>query len=222
MEKQFLFVGLFTFAYIMVILISEMYYRRSSVNPEYTRKFAHTLASLSSILFLLAFDSFVYVLLLTIVFFLIFFLGRKFKWIKSFDSVDRKTAGTYLLPVGIFILFFITEMANNHIHFILPVLILGISDPLAGYIGTLYKTNTPQIVLLGRKFNKTWLGTFVFFLSALSIAVPVLFWYEVRGASLLYISLIIAGAAALLEAVSEGGIDNITVPVMISFLLFFI
>lgn len=222
MANQFLFVLLFTAAYVMVILASELYYRRFSVNPEYTRKIAHTLASLSSLLFLPAFDSFLYVLLLAFIFFLIFFFGRKFGWIRSFDSVGRKTAGTYLLPLGVFLLFFIAEMADNPIHFILPVLILGISDPLAGFIGTKYKANTHGVVLFGRKFNKTWLGTYVFFISALFITIPVLFWFGITGAPLFFFSLIVALSAAAVEAISEGGIDNISVPLVVSFLLFLV
>lgn len=68
-----------------------------------------------------------------------FFIGKYRNAFKSIDSVKRKTGGSYLLPVSICILFYFSNTQSNTLIFVLPLLILGISDPLAGTFGMMYR-----------------------------------------------------------------------------------
>ncbi|MFN3554755.1 MAG: hypothetical protein ACK4VN_02190 [Bacteroidales bacterium] len=222
MNHQLFFAILFLVSYLFVIGFGEYVFRRYKLNSEYVRKVSHAVATLSSLLFLLAFQSYLYVLGLAVVFFVIFFLGRKFGIIRSLESVGRRTAGTYLLPVGIFFLFWFARYAGNELLYILPVLIVGISDPLAGYAGTAWQSRTRKISLLGYTFDKTLLGSSVFFLSAWMISIWVLWFFHTTGKDLLIVSVLVAMVAPLAEAVSEKGFDNLSVPLVVAGVLWWV
>lgn len=221
MEYQVFYAAGFLLAYIGVIGFMEYLHRNYGVKAEYTRKMAHASATISSLLFLVAFDSYWYVFALGIIFFVIFYLGRKYNILRSLESVGRKTSGTYILPMSVFLIFLISQKLGSQLFFILPVLIVGISDPLAAYVGNAYSSQSAGVLFLGRRFNKTILGTTVFMISALMVSVAVLFAYEYTGYPLLLLSLAVAVVAAFVEMISEGGLDNITVPMAVIALLYF-
>ncbi len=221
MVGPWFFVFLFTVSYLGVIVISEYFYRKYLFNPEYSRKVAHSVASISSLLFLVAFDSYWYVFWLTVIFFTIFYVGRQKRVIRSFDSVGRKTAGTYLLPVAIFILFVISEYTGTTLYFVLSVLIVGVSDPLAGFFGTFYEKSSSKLVILGYNFDKTPVGSLAFLLSSLVISYLVLQFFSYTGTELLLLTMLVSLVATITELVSRNGTDNLTVPIMVSLLIYF-
>jgi phytol kinase len=211
----------FLIAYIGVISIMEYLHRYHNVKADNTRKMAHAAAAVSSLLFLLAFDSFWYVFVLGIIFFLIFWFGRKYNILKSMEPVGRKTSGTYLLPMSVFLIFLISKQLDNPIYFALPVLIVGISDPLAGFFGINYRHRTRGIDIFGLKFEKTVLGSAVFFVSAFAVSLPVLYYFGFTGSLLFQLTVYVTLLSTTVEMVSEKGIDNITVPLAVIALLYF-
>ncbi len=222
MDNQILYFVGFLLAYVCVILIMELLHRKWGIKAEYTRKIAHAGATLSSLLFLLVFDSWWYVLALGAIFFVVFFIGRQYKIFKSLDSVSRKTSGTYLLPLAVFLVFFIAKQANNQMFFILPILIVGISDPLAGFFGSTYEHKTSKIKFFKWNFEKTFLGSLVFLTSSSLISLSVLSHYGFSGNELLLMTLWVTLIATTTEMLSEHGFDNITVPMAVVALLYFI
>ncbi len=222
MEHQVFYAAGFLLAYIGVIALMEYLHRYYGVKAEYTRKMAHASATISSLLFLVAFDSYWYVFVLGIIFFIIFYFGRKYNILQSLESVGRKTSGTYILPMSVFLIFLISQKLGSQLFFILPVLIVGISDPLAAYVGNAYSSQSNGVLFLGRRFNKTILGTTAFMISALMVSLAVLFVYEYTGYPLLFLSFGVAIVAAFVEMISEGGLDNITVPLAVIALLYFV
>jgi len=190
---------LFVVVFLCLIFICELLYRKFQLKAETTRKIAHTLSSLFSLAFLYTFQSYTYVIILGIVFFLLLSVGKRYQFFKSIDAVQRKTAGSYLLPVSICSLFVISKESGNQLLFVLPILVLGISDPLASIIGTTYKRRTRNIRILNQKLEKTYLGSAVFAASTLSIAMIVLPLYNYSGASLIGLSLLIGFFATMLK-----------------------
>jgi phytol kinase len=200
----------------------ELLYRRYDVGAEITRKIAHTSATISSLLFLLAFDSYWYVLVLGIIFFVIFYVGRRYNILKSLESVGRRTSGTYLLPLSVFIVFLISQKLDNQMFFILPILIVGISDPLAGYFGYAYQHKTQKIFLLGLAFDKTILGSTVFLGSSFIVSLLVLIAYGFSGQALAFATILVTITSTFVEMISERGFDNLTVPLAVMALLYFL
>ena len=212
MKNQIIYTFVFLIIFLSLLFFTEFLYKRFNLQAEITRKFAHIVSTLFSLVFLVFFQSFWYVLLLGFVFFSILFTGKYFNFFKSIESVQRKTAGSYLLPVSIGFLFFFSKLANQNLYFILPILILGICDPLAGILGTIYKDRTKKIVLFNHVFNKTILGSSVFFISAFIISFLVLKFFSNSTIHLGLLSLGLASVVTIVEVLSSNGLDNITVP----------
>ena len=220
--NQIVVTALFSIGFILIIIFNEYLFRKYNLKPEYSRKLAHILACLSSLLFLVTLNSHWSVLFLGLSFFIILYLGKKHNKTKSIDSVKRKTIGSYILPVSIYLLFFISEKLANDLYFVLPLLILGISDPLAGLFGTYYKNNTRTINFVNITFNKTILGSVVFFISSFLISIITLYLFNFEISKTLGISLTIAVFTTITEIVSSKGIDNISVPLMTTLLLYIV
>ena len=113
MIHQALYTFIFLLVFLGLIFLCELLYKRFNLKAEITRKLAHIISSLFSLVFLLTFQSYWYVIILGISFFIILFLGQYFNVFKSIESLERKTAGSYLLPISICLLFFFSRESNN-------------------------------------------------------------------------------------------------------------
>ncbi len=220
MIEQLLYTILFIVVFLFLIFICEFLYRKFNLKAEITRKIAHISASLFSLVFLYTFQSYLYVIILGTLFFLLLFIGKRYQFFKSIDAVQRKTAGSYLLPVSICLLFVISKESGNQLFFVLPILVLSLSDPLASIAGTAYKHRTRNIQIFNRKLDKTYLGSMVFAAFTLIITLIVLFLYNFSGIHLVGLSIIIALSATVVEMFSCNGLDNLTVPHFILLLLY--
>lgn len=220
MIEQLLYTLLFIIVFLLLIFICELLYRKFELEAETTRKIAHIFSSLFSLAFLYIFQSYVYVIILGIVFFLLLFVGKYYHFFKSIEAVQRKTAGSYLLPVSICMLFVVSKVSANQLFFVLPILVLGLSDPLASIMGTTFIHRTKNIYILNWELNKTYLGSTVFAVTTLSISFIVLFIYNFSGVQLIELSLFVTFAATIAEMLSYNGYDNITVPFFIVLVLY--
>jgi phytol kinase len=222
MSYQILYTVVFTAGFIGLILFSELLYAKYNVQAEITRKLAHIASALFSLVFLSIFQSYWYVVILGVIFFLLLFVGKRFNIFKSIYAVERKIGGSYLLPVSICLLFIISKINNNNLLFVLPILTLAISDPLAGIFGTVYKHKTRKIVLLNKEFDKTIIGSSVFFISTLILSIIVLPFYTFPISQAIIISIVLSVLATFVEIISINGSDNLTVPLLICLILFLI
>jgi phytol kinase len=221
MIEQILITFLLMLGFLAIILASEFLYKRFKLPTEYTRKGSHIIASLSSLLIIVLIDSHWYILILGLFFFLLLFIGKKVGLFNSIDRVDRKTGGSYLLPVAIYISFFFADILDEKLYFVLPILLLAISDSLAGFTGMYFQNKTKKIKLFSKELNKTYLGSSVFFLSAFLISVPVLCWFNYTGLNCLIWALSISLVSTLTEMLSSRGLDNLTIP-LVSILMIWI
>jgi len=101
---QILYAVLLIIGFGGIIILVEILYRRFYVNQEYTRKLAHSLASFASLIFLLKIFSSWLVLFVALLFSFLLLTGRKNDYFKSIDSIDRKTIGSIILPISIFVI----------------------------------------------------------------------------------------------------------------------
>jgi dolichol kinase len=221
MNYQLIFTILFLIGFITILFFAEFLYKKIEVKSEYTRKFAHVFATLSSLSFVLIFQSHWYVLFLGLTFFFILYIGKKNNKFKSIDSVERKTGGSYLLPIAIYIMFYISDIFDTTLYFILPILILGISDPLAGIFGTHFKQKTRNIKIGKYLFNKTIIGSTAFFISTFLLTLITLYFFGFSIQNILILAILISLIDTFVEIISSKGIDNITVP-LITFLTLFL
>ncbi len=161
---------------------------------EIWRKTAHILAvAYATVLVYYFSDTVFYVLALVFQSFIL--LSYKYQWLKSVHGVERRTYGEVLLPVGVVLC---RMFLGDGPEFLAGILVLGISDPLAGIVGHWYD-----------KKGKSVVGSSAFFISALVIFVigPVAMSIPLALVAALFITLV--------ERFSGRGFDNLTIPLTV-------
>jgi dolichol kinase len=220
MGNQIVLTVLFLFAILFLLIFNEMVYRRLGLKGEITRKFAHFTATLSTVTFPYLFESHWYVLFLALLFFILLFISRNRTYLKSIHDIDRESLGSFLLPIAIYLTFLVADLENNRFLFILPILVLAISDPIAGILGINLQQYNHKINLFGWKLQKTWLGSLSFFVSSLIISI-IAFYFN-QGAFTLktfWLSLMVATVSTLTEMLSWRGTDNLVIPMSVLIVL---
>ncbi len=213
MSQELFFTILYSLAFMAILATGEILHAILKVRTEYTRKFAHSAASLLALTFPLIYDSYGYVLAMGIIFFLVMVIAKRKKLLMSINGVTRQTYGGVLLPLAITGAFSVSVWLNDAKLFIIPILIMGVSDSLAGLTGMHYGPALKKIIIRRLTLNKTYLGTSIFFISALIISVFVLHWFVGNFSTHdTLAALCVALGATLVEAFSSKGLDNFTVP----------
>jgi phytol kinase len=172
--------------------------RRFDLSPEYTRRVAHIVSGLLTILnytFLspIAFVAMVVAGGVAIV------LTRMLKIGTAVHDVERRTYGDALLAFG-YLSAYALSFPDGGV-FITAVLIITFADAFAGLTGNLLKST-----------SKTRAGSAVFFVTTLVI---LQITCELPVAPAIGVALILTG----IERVSPLGLDNVTVPIATSLLL---
>lgn len=220
MINQIVLTFIFLIAISFLLTTTELIYRRLGLKGEVTRKIAHLTATLSTVTFPYLFDDHWYVLGLSTFFFVILFVSRHGTQLKSIHDITRKSVGSYLLPISIYFTFYVSTKLDNDFVFILPILILAISDPIAGILGINITEKNHQIVLFGKKLNKTTIGTGSFFISSLIISIVALYLNrEVFDLKTFWLAFGVAAISTVAELLSGRGTDNFTIPASVLLLL---
>ncbi len=220
MINQIALTFIFLVAIVLVLAFTELVYRRLGISGELTRKFAHISATLSTVTFPFLFTSHWYVLVLALFFFVLLFVSRHGTQLRSIHDIARKSVGSYLLPLSIYITFLISYRMESRLFYILPITILAICDPVAGIMGMNIKKNNSSVVIFGRKLSKTWLGSGSFFVSAFFISVVSLYFYRgLFDLKTFWLSVGIALASSSVELFSYRGNDNLLIPLSVILML---
>lgn len=212
MDVQWCYTILFIAGFAALIALVEWIHRSLNIHAEYTRKMAHVLSCLSSLLFLYVFTTPVFVGIIAFVFTIVLYLGKRRMVLTGLEEIGRDSKGSYLLPPAIFISFSIALYLDNPRVFILSMLITGISDPLAGLSGKMFPKTRPLSLFGTLHLSKSLTGLLLFFTSAFLITGIVLYSYQYRDSQLWMRSLAVALLTSMAEMLSPGGTDNLTVP----------
>jgi len=220
MKNQIALTFIFLIAITCLLVFNELGYRRLGLKGEITRKFAHFTATLSTVTFPYLFNDHWYVLVLALIFFIVLFISRNGTQLKSIHDIDRKSAGSYLLPLSIYLTFLVSVKLGNKFLYILPILILSICDPMAGILGINLKSYNHNIHIFRYKTKKTWLGSGSFLVSSFIISLIALYFYRMAfDLKPFWLALGIAVAGTLAELFSGRGTDNIFVPLSVLLML---
>ena len=205
---------------VLLLVFNELNYRRLNLKGEFTRKFAHFAATLAVVPFPYIFPSHWYVLVLAFLFFAVLFITQYSKQLKSIHDIERKSVGSYLLPLSIYITFLISSLLENKFIFILPMLILAVCDPMAAILGINVKNYNGRVVLFGHKFDKTWLGSGAFLITSFVISIIAFYFhFQVFDLQTFWLALAIAVVSTLSEFFSWRGSDNLSIPLSVMLVL---
>ena len=206
-----------SFIYLMgigfLLFINELMYRKMSVKAEVSRKAAHFLSTLATVPFPYIFPSHWYVLILASIFFAILLFTKRGTKLGSIHNIERKTMGSYMLPAAIYVTFLVSDIQDNKLIYILPMLILAISDPIAAIVGIGLEKNNHKIIIGGYHTNKSLFGSTAFFISALLISlIAIYFNLEVFTTRSIGMAFAVAGTSTIVELFCQRGIDNLCIP----------
>ncbi|MDR3272232.1 MAG: hypothetical protein LBT29_01925 [Flavobacteriaceae bacterium] len=204
-NSPFFYLLLFSAGYLLLIFLCEYLNRKWHISPEYTRKAAHMISTLSALFFPYIFNDYRHVLGLSVFYFIVLFISRRVHVFNSIEGVERRTGGSYLLALAIGIIYYLSIKNKDTAIYNLPILILAISDTLANIVGK----NIASRKLIN---NKTFAGSSAFFLSALLISIT---YFLIAGYKHPFESaFLIVTTLTLVELFSPYGIDNFTVPLI--------
>lgn len=201
---------------IFVLLVAtEFAWRKKYLRPELARKIIHVIAG-SVIAAWPFFMSWQTIQLLSLALLTVVVISHRFRIFGSIHSVKRSTKGEILYPIGIGLC---AAFEPSPWIFTAAILHLAIADGLAAILGTT-KWGMRTRYSLGVQ-TKSLVGTGAFFVTSLliiSICYVLLDTAGLGGISAVSL-LVIAGSATLVENISWYGMDNVSVPLVVLFML---
>ena len=206
---------IYTLGYGVVLLMGEIIYRWLDSGGAWSRNFSHLGAGLISLPFPWLFASHWWVLILAVQSSLVLLSTRSLGLIPSHHKVAGPSLGSFLFFASIYLCFLVFALTGQKELFVIPILVLSISDVAAAVVGRSPGRHPLTQMKWPGKEGKTLGGSAAFFLSALLI---LFFSYQYLGlptARSMLMALLISLAATLCEAFSPRGSDNLFIPLTI-------
>jgi len=195
-----------------VIVITKLF--SSRLATETSRKIIHLTMGITALSFPFVFEhrmSVVYLGIVAIGALLTLRLNQNLR--KGIGSallgIERKSFGEIYFVISIVVVF---VMHKSTYEYLIPMLVLTFADSVAALIGTSYGRNN---LAQKQEDAKSSEGSVMFFIVAFICAlVPLQLMTEIGRAEVLVISFLIGLLAALIEAVSTSGNDNLLLPLL--------
>ena len=195
---NFLEGAVYSLGFLSLLFAIEYLTRLKKYPKEITRRIAHMLSGIFGAIMGITLEPWVFI---TFVLFFLLIISVSYvrKFFSSIHGVKRRTFGEIFLPMGILAAFLIS--GGETTTYLVSVLILSISDPIAGFLGDL-------------QFDKKRiLGSSSFFLCSLLI---LFLFLRSQPFSLLILQALLV---TLVERISKHGTDNLFIPISTSLLL---
>lgn len=193
--------------------------RHYGLGPEWQRKLLHVGLGLFSLTFLFIFQRTWEVLALCVASAAVMLCIRLLPGLrrsvgKSLYDVNRSSLGELLFALSIALLFWLSK--DRPVTYVIPMLILTLSDAAAAIVGVHYGRHTYRV----EQSMKSWQGTAAFTVVTFVLSMSLLAWLtDLPSTHVVIIAAVLAWLGALIEAVSWYGVDNIVVPVGLYLLL---
>jgi len=199
--------------------IAELLYYKTKMKGDDTRKVVHIGTGLLCMLFPVMLHSHWFVLSLCASFAVILYLSIKFNLLRSIHAIERVSHGSLLYPLAVYVCFLVyNHFQNNYLYFYIPLLTMAIADPVAAIFGKRWPYGRFHIF----RDTKTLTGCSAFFLTSVIITL-LLFHFLSPGkysmGRVFEITIGVAGAATLTEAICVKGLDNLTIPLSVILIL---
>lgn len=200
--------------YIAFILFTSKFVQR--FGNEASRKYVH-IALCNIWFFYLKFIDNIYVAcILPALFVVINSLSYKFNLIKSMEREEKDSLGTVYYAISILLISIFSYYFNRPEVGLLGLLIMGYGDGFAAVVGTNVKSKEFGI----GKSKKSIAGSITMF--TVSFVLSLLVFYFAGTEYFLLKALGVSVAATILEIISIIGLDNLTVPLIVTILCFFV
>ncbi|MCG8702081.1 MAG: hypothetical protein MI922_28765 [Bacteroidales bacterium] len=215
MKPQIIHTLVIGIIFLLLFISTEILHRLLRVKAEYTRKFVHLCTGIIVLFFPKYIQSHWLVLLLSSSFLLLLYLSSKYQFLPSINKVERKTFGSVLYPVMVYVSFIAYTYYQREVIYYIPLLILAICDPVACLIGS--HTSKGKFTIFGKQ--KTFLASVIFAVLASVIVLFVLFVFDFQVSYPILAVCSISIVTTIAEAITHKGFDNLTIPVTAIFML---
>lgn len=200
----------------VILAISELLWQKGRVRGEISRKIIHITVGtfIASWAFYMSFET---IQLLSVALFAVVAASKMFHIFHSVHSVDRKTLGELLFPVGIGLA---ASLTQSPWVFAAAVAHMSLADGFAAIAGTLYLQRNKMAG--GYKIfrqTKTIVGSVTFYILSFVITAAALYFSPGAVVAGLPILVFLPVCAAILENISVRGTDNLFVPLLVVIVL---
>jgi phytol kinase len=208
--SQIVYVFIFLGIFLLLVVISHWLYRFLNVSSETSRKFLHVSGGLLALFAPLFFFTHWPVLILCISAFILLLFTYARHQLAAVHQTNRKSIGSVVFPIPIYICFLIATYSHDPLLFYLPISYLTISDTVAEWAGRKWEHRSVKLM----EGQKTIAGSTGFALSSFVIAIIWGLIFKLSAEQILLISIVTSLVATITELISTKGFDNLTVPIM--------
>lgn len=207
----------------IVLVFSELIRRLGRFKTEFTRKFVHIGVSHWWIVAMLLIKDICYATVPPVIFVLLNYYSYKKDLIKSMErGKDSSDLGTVYFPVSLIVLILLTwngGLLGGDLKYLgaLGALIMGYGDGFAAIIGENFGRRKYKI--FGNE--KSLEGSIAMFSFAFIVSTLILGSFIRVEVNIMRISFVIAVLAALTEAITPYGFDNLTVPIFSTLIAYY-
>ena len=208
MSQQTAYATIFLGIFLLLVVIAQVLYKLLNVSAENSRKFLHVSGGFLGLCLPRFFNSPSWVLVLCSLAFLLLFVTYIQNWLPAIHHTKRKSIGSVVYPIPVYLCFLVASEKSNLLLFYLPISLLTISDTLAELGGRKWGEQWGTLMYS----QKTVAGSLSFALSALVISIAWAMTSNFTPQQVTIMSVTITFIATTTEMVSTRGLDNITVP----------
>lgn len=210
MNSEWLNSVIISFAVLLLFATGEFCFHILKWKAEVTRKIVHIGTGFITFTFPWLFKSHWFVLMLSSSFFLLLIFSKRFNFLKSINSINRESLGSFLYPVIIYICFYIyNKQGFIPLYYYLPILTMAICDPSAAFAGKYFKWKPITI----HNDVKTISGLLGFIFSALLLMLVFYVLGLIPANKNTWMMLLVFPIfTAFVEFFSIRGTDNLSIP----------
>ncbi len=209
---------------ILILILSELIRKLGKFSTEFTRKFVHIGVSHWWLLAMFFINDLLYALIPPILFIILNYLSYKKDLIKSMErGKNSSDLGTVYFPISLAVLILLTwegGLLGGNLKYLgaLGILVMGYGDGFAAIVGETYGC------LKYRIFNNTKSieGSVTMLFSAFLVSFIVLGVFLGFDLDTVRLSFTIAVFAAVIEAFTPYGLDNLSVPIFTALIAFYL
>lgn len=210
MNQQLIYASIFLGIFLLLVGIAHSLYKFFGISSEHSRKFLHVSGGFLALSAPLFFSSHWWVFILCSLALLLLVFTYLKHLLPSIHRTERKSIGSVIYPIPIYLCFLVATNKNNDLLFYLPISLLTISDTMAELGGKKWQARSKWLVYR----QKTVAGSISFAVSALAISIAWGIIFNFPFHQILVFSITITLIATITEMLSTKGWDNITVPLI--------
>ena len=221
--NDWIFLALFLVALLTLIGLAEVIRRLMKWSTEATRKLVHMSVGVLTATTPFVLQSMWPMIILGAAFAVFDYVAIRMNIFKMMHGTKRQTYGTVFYPIS-FIILTATLWGNNKLILVASMLIMALADATAAIVGE--SAGNPKVLKIGSE-RKSLQGSVAMFLVSffivflcctVAIKMNIL---DFSVGRILFISAIVGLVATIAEVLSAKGSDNLSVPLVSAFVLYF-